>query len=85
MFFGSKKRSEPDHGGSNPSRHAGDTAGTRQSREWDAWRRSAQKAKRAWNEWLAADRRARAELWRCYISAADEEERAAAKLERMQR
>ncbi len=37
---------------------------------------------RLWNEWLAADRRARADLWCCYAAAADEEERAAAELER---
>jgi hypothetical protein len=37
---------------------------------------------RLWNEWLAADRRARPDLWCCYAAAADEEERAAAELER---
>ncbi|MGO9790219.1 MAG: hypothetical protein ACLP8S_12205 [Solirubrobacteraceae bacterium] len=81
MFFGSRKRTNRG-GGLRPSDHAGDPAGTRQSREWDAWRRSAQKATRAWNEWLAADHRAGAALWRCYIASADEEERTAMELER---
>jgi hypothetical protein len=49
---------------------------------WRAWRCAAQKATRAWNEWLAADGCARPERYRCYVCALAEEEQAAAELER---
>jgi hypothetical protein len=47
----------------------------------EAWRRAAQSVTRAWSEWSAADRRSRAELYRRYLSALDEEEQAAAALQ----
>ena len=53
-------------------------AETRQSRQWRTWQCSVQKVTRAWYEWLAADGRDRAELYRRYISALAEVERAAA-------
>jgi hypothetical protein len=46
---------------------------------WRAWRCAAQKATRAWNEWLAADGH---ERYLCYVSALAEEEQAAAAIER---
>jgi hypothetical protein len=58
---------------------------TQQSRQWQAWRRSAQSVTRTWNEWLAADRRQRDASYRAYISALTEEERAAAEVELMVR
>jgi hypothetical protein len=82
MFFGSRKRHKLAGGVSHPSRPADNDAGTRPSRQWETWRRCAQKVTRTWNEWLAAHGRDRAELYRRYISALAEEERAAAGLER---
>ena len=52
-------------------------------RQWLAWRRSAQRVTRAWNEWLAADRSDRPDIYRCYLTALAEEERAAAEVERV--
>ena len=52
-----------------------------QCRQWQAWRRSAQKVTRTWNEWLAADGRHRAASYIRHISALAEEERAAAEIE----
>ena len=82
MFWHSKKRHTSQHGVSHPSYPAGDELGQLQSPQWQAWRRSAQKVARAWNEWLAADHRERTESYRRYISALGEEELAASELER---
>jgi hypothetical protein len=49
---------------------------------WLAWRCAAQKARRAWNEWLAADGSERPALYRCYVCALAEEEQAAVAIER---
>ena len=38
---------------------------------------------RAWNAWLVAEARERPELWRRYLAALAEDERAAAEVERM--
>jgi hypothetical protein len=81
MFFGSRKPNKSASGASHPSEPFGDEAVERQSRQWQTWRRSAQKVTRAWHEWLAADGRHRAAFYRRYISALTEEERAAAELE----
>ena len=81
MFFGSRNRHK-SAGGSRPSDPASREAGKRQPRHWQTWRRSAQKVTRTWNEWLAAEGRERAELYRRYVSALAEEERAAAQVER---
>ena len=78
MFFGSKKRRRSQLGVSQPSDRASDGREQLLSRQWQAWRRSAQKVTRAWNEWLAGGRRERAELYRRYVSALADEERAAA-------
>jgi hypothetical protein len=54
-----------------------------QSPPWQSWRCCAQKVTRSWNEWLAAvDGRDRVELYRRYVSALDDEEHAAAEIER---
>lgn len=83
MFVGRKKRRrlavDPSHV-SNPSESQ---PGERQSAQWLAWRRSAQRVTRAWNEWLAADRSDRPDIYRCYLTALAEEERAAAEVERV--
>ncbi len=49
---------------------------------WEAWRSSAGKVTRTWNEWLAADGHDHERLYRGYLLALTEEERAAAALER---
>jgi hypothetical protein len=56
---------------------------TEEARTWTAWRRSAQKVTRAWNEWLAADHRSPSDRYRRYLSALGEEERAAVELARV--
>ena len=81
MHFRSRKRQKPTGGVSHPSALAADEGGERQARQWQTWRRSAQKVTRAWNEWLAGGRRERAELYRRYVSALAEEERAAVAIE----
>jgi hypothetical protein len=55
----------------------------RVSPQREAWRRAAQSVTRTWSEWSAADSRRRSELYRRYTSALDEEEQAAATLERL--
>ena len=77
-MFRSRNRHNPTAGVSHPSELPGDEAGELQSRQWQTWRRSAQRVTRAWNEWLAGGRRERAELYRRYVSALADEERAAA-------
>lgn len=55
--------------------------GERRSPQWLAWQRAAQKVRRAWNEWSAADPFDRDGLYKRYTAAAAAEERAAAELE----
>jgi hypothetical protein len=81
MFFGPKKRHRSRRGASQPSDPVDNEAVEQESRQWQAWRRSAQKVTRTWNEWLAADGRQRAASYTRYISALTEEERAAAEIE----
>lgn len=80
MLFGSKKR-ERDNGltarAGQTSREAVGCA----SPQREAWRRAAQRVTRTWNEWSAADGSRRSELYRRYISALDEEESAAGRLQ----
>jgi len=83
MFFRAKKGQKSGGGAPHTSDPASNRAGTLQSRQWDSWRRSAQKVTRAWNAWLAADGDKRPELFGCYVRALTEEEPAAAELERM--
>jgi hypothetical protein len=83
MFFGPKRRHRSRRGASRPNDPVGNAAVQQQSREWQAWRLSAQKVTRTWNEWLAADGRQRAASYTRHLSALTEEERAAAEIELM--
>ena len=47
------------------------------------WRRSAQRVTRAWNAWVAAERRDRSARYRAFVAALADEERAAVEIERM--
>ena len=49
----------------------------------ETWRGSAQRVTRAWNAWLAADRAERGGRYRAYVEVLAEEDRAAARVERM--
>ena len=81
MLLGFKKGRRSRRGASQPSDPVGNEAVEQHSREWNAWRRSAQKVTRTWNEWLAADGRERDASYTRHISALTEEERAAAEIE----
>ena len=54
-----------------------------QTRQLMEWRRSAQRVTRAWNAWLAAERRDRGVRYRAFVAALADEERAAAEIECM--
>jgi hypothetical protein len=82
MFFGSRKRRKSAGGASHPSDPASHQTTERHSEQWDAWRFAAQRATRAWKEWLAADGRERPELYRRYVCALAKEEQAALAIER---
>jgi hypothetical protein len=82
MFFGSRRRQKSVGGASRPGDPASNQMAERHSEQWDAWRFAAQKAARAWNEWLAAGGRERPERYRCYVRALAEEEQAAVAIER---
>ena len=81
MLFGFKKGRRSRRGASQPSDPVGNEAVGQQSREWQAWRLSARKVTRTWNEWLAADGPERDAAYTRHISALTEEERAAAEIE----
>jgi len=81
MFFGPRKRHRSRRGASQSSNPIGSEPVEPESRQWHAWRLSAQKVTRTWNEWLAADGRQCAASYARYISALTEEERAAAEIE----
>ena len=80
-MFGSSKQRQRGSAAADERDPAGPNTSAGQSRQWHAWRRSAQKVTRTWNSWLAADAGERDELYRRYVSALGEEERAAAELE----
>jgi hypothetical protein len=82
MFFGSRKRRKSARGVSHPSDTAPSRTAEPEFMQWRAWRCAAQKATRAWNEWLAADGSERPALYRCYVCALAEEEQAAVAIER---
>jgi hypothetical protein len=82
MLFGSRKRPRPAGGVSHPNRPSPSQTAEPELVPWRVWRSAAQKATRAWNEWLAADALARPELYRRYVSALAEEEQAAIAIER---
>jgi hypothetical protein len=77
MFFSSRKRRRSAGGVSHPSAPAPSQTATTELVAWRAWRSAAQKATRAWNEWLAADGHERPERYRSYVHALAEEEKAA--------
>ena len=81
MFFGSKKQriSDDGMGPTNDPRIA--AAANVALPQLDTWRRSAQRARRAWNEWSAGRNRERPALYQRYLAALVEEERAAAKVQ----
>jgi LPS sulfotransferase NodH len=79
MFFGPRKRRTSAGGVSHPSGTAPNQLAELESVQWRAWRCAAQKATRAWNEWLASDGH---ERYLCYVSALAEEEQAAVAIER---
>jgi hypothetical protein len=81
VLFGSKK-GRRGAGASRSSDSSGSDVEKQQSRHWLAWRASAQKVTRAWNEWSAASGRDRARLYHRYITALAEEQQAAAELGR---
>jgi hypothetical protein len=81
MFFGFKKTRRSRRDASQPSDPVRDEAVEQQSRQWNAWRRSAEKVTRTWNEWLAADGRERDASYTRHISPLAEAERAAAEIE----
>jgi hypothetical protein len=83
MFFGSRQRRLTQSSGrdSDRSDRAADETVRRAAHE--TWRGSAQRVTRAWNAWLAADRPERGGRYRAYEEALAEEERAAARVERM--
>jgi hypothetical protein len=83
VFFGLKNRHNAGGGASRLSGPAPDWVAEHGSRAWQAWPRSAQKANRAWSEWLAAERAGRDRLYYCYVCAVAEEERVAAELQRI--
>ena len=64
MFLGSKKRHNRADGVSHPSNALRNEAEKLKSRQWHAWRRSAQTVTRVWHEWLAANGPERTELFR---------------------
>lgn len=85
MFFRSRRHKPAcDNPRVADHRDAGtDTATLRQTEQLMQWRRSAQRVTRAWNAWLAAERRDRSVRYRAFVAALAEEERAAAEVERM--
>ena len=83
MLFGWRRRRKSTSGVLHRSDPASRGVAEGQPEQWQTWRRAAQRVSRAWNEWLAADGRDRLELYRRYVGALAEEERAAAALERV--
>jgi hypothetical protein len=81
MFLRSRRRHKRHGGVSHPGNPIG-SAAERWPQQWHAWRCAAQNVTRAWNEWLAASCRERAELYHRYLCALIEEERAAVELQR---
>jgi hypothetical protein len=85
MFFGSKTRrpTRPSGRASDRGEPASDETARVREQELRAWRESAQRVKRTWNAWLAADRPERGRRYRDYEEALAKEEQAAAQVERV--
>jgi hypothetical protein len=85
MFFRSRRR-KPAYGNprvADTSDAEAHRATLRRAKQLMEWRRSAQRVTRAWNAWLAAERRDRSLRYHAFVAALAEEDRAAAELERM--
>ena len=85
MFFHTNRNRSPRK---NPSAAKHSDAGipdatAQQTQQLQDWRHSAQRVTRAWNAWLAADRRDRGMRYGIFVAALADEERAAAEVERM--
>jgi hypothetical protein len=85
VFFGSSRHRSAR---GNPRAAEDSDAGIpgtslRQTQQLEEWRRSTQRVTRAWNAWLAAERRDRATRYRIFVAALADEERAAGEVERM--
>ncbi len=79
MLF-DRKRQNSSGGISHPSDPEPNDLTEGESRHWESWRRSAQKVRRAWNEYSAAGLADRGERFRRYVEALAEEEDAAARV-----
>ena len=84
MFFHRNRNRSPRE---NPRAAEDGDAGipdptAQQTRQLQDWRRSAQRVTRAWNAWLAADRRDRGMRYGIFVAALADEERAATEIER---
>ena len=84
MFFHRNRNRSPRE---NPRAAEDGDAGipdptAQQTRQLQDWRRSAQRVTRAWNAWLAADRRDRGMRYGMFVAALADEERAATEIER---
>ena len=85
-MFSRSRKDEPAKG--NPRIADGNTEATEETAAQHAqrlgeWRRSAQRVIRAWNAWLAAERRDRAVRYLAFIAALADEERAAMEIQRV--
>jgi predicted TIM-barrel fold metal-dependent hydrolase len=84
VFPSRRHRSPPDKPRAADHSDAGIPETTlQQTQQLQDWRRSAQRVTRAWNAWLAAERRDRAIRYRAFVAALADEERAAAEVERI--
>ena len=84
MFFRSRRHeSARDNPHVCDRGDAGTDPTSPQNRELMEWRRSAQSVTRAWNAWLAADRRDRGVRYCAFVAALADEERAATEVKRM--
>ncbi len=84
VLFRSRRHESPQ---GNPRVPDHDDAGTHdaappQTQQLQHWRQCAQRVTRAWNAWLAAERRDRGVRYRAFVAALADEDRAAAELQR---
>ena len=87
MLFPRRRKGRPANGASRTSHERKPLpheqhAPKQRLPQWQAWRCSAQRVTRAWNEWLAADSGQHASFYRRYVLALADEERAALDLAR---
>jgi hypothetical protein len=84
MFFRSRRNEPARHNFrvADNSDAGTDETTLRQTQQLQEWRRSAQRVTRAWNAWLAAERRDRGVRYDAFVAALADEERAATEVER---